>query len=196
MKTISRETLELVLQSFESSSKDETRLFLTGVKLGRDHKNRSIVESCDGHILSRHFVDSVAFLGDTNEVIIAPEGKKAIKNLLTNNKYAQEFLVALDTNNQTISFSNNDQREGITIPLIAREYPKTDALIPSEKVVENYLEIAINPELLARLFKSLNKEKSSRNKSVKLRIDKNNNLAPIVVQTQNDTIGLLMPRKV
>lgn len=195
MKTISRETLELILQSFESVSKDETRRNISGVKLGRDDKHRSIVESVDGYILNRHFVDSVAFLGDLEEIVIDQKAKSHIKNLLVNNKYNPEFLASVDVDKQVIIFSTEDGRESIVAPLVQSDFPKTDHLIPKEKQIENYLEININPDLLMKLFKSLSKEKSTHRKNVKLRIDKNNNMSPIVVSTSGDNIGLLMPRR-
>jgi hypothetical protein len=195
MKTISRETLELVLQSFESVSKDETRRNISGVKLGRDDKHRSIIESTDGYIFNRHFVDSVLFLGDLKEIIIDQKAKSYIKNLLTNNKYNREFLASVDVDKQVIVFSTQDGRDSVVAPLVQSDFPRLDHFIPDEQQLEKYFEININPDLLMKLFKSMSKEKSTHRKAVKLRISKDNNMSPIIVSTSGDNIGLLMPRR-
>ena len=67
MQTISRETLELILKTFESVSTDEIRLNLNGVRIAKKDKN-TIIEATDGHILTRHFLVTDNF--DIKEDII------------------------------------------------------------------------------------------------------------------------------
>jgi len=192
MQKISRKTLELVLKSFEAVSKDETRINLNAVRLGSDD-NGLVVESCDGHILSRHFVDEEELTID-EDILIHRDSKPKLKSFITTNKHDNSFLI--DTNveeNRNLRIFTSDNRDGVILSVVFREYAKTDSIIPTIKP-DDYLEINFNPELLTKLYKSLSGEK--RRPKVKLLIKKDNPMSPIVVESGRDNIGLLMPLKV
>ena len=87
----------------------------------------------------------------------------------------------------------SDNRDGVILSVVFREYAKTDAIIPKVNH-DDYLEINFNPDLLAKLYKSLNGEK--RRPKVKLLVKKDNPMSPIVVESGQNNIGLLMPLKV
>jgi hypothetical protein len=203
MQKISRKTLELVLKSFEAVSKDETRLNLNAVRLGSDD-NGLIVESCDGHILSRHLVDEGHILSrhlvDEEEltidedILIHRDSKSKLKSFITTNKHDNSFLI--DTNveeNKNLRIFTSDNRDGVILSVVFRDYPKTDSIIPKVNH-DDYLEVNFNPDLLAKLYKSLNGEK--RRPKVKLLVKKDNPMSPIVVESGQNNIGLLMPLKV
>lgn len=192
MQKISKKTLELVLKSFEAVSKDEVRINLNAVRLGSDD-NGLIVESCDGHILSRHFVDEPELTID-EDILIHRDSKSKLKSFITTNKHDHSFLI--DTNveeNRNLRIFTSDNRDGVILSVVFREYAKTDSIIPKVNH-DDYLEINFNPDLLAKLYKSLNGEK--RNPKVKLLVKKDNPMSPIVVESGRDNIGLLMPLKV
>lgn len=192
MQKISRKTLELILKSFEAVSKDEVRINLNAVRLG-SNDNGLIVESCDGHILSRHFVDEPELTID-EDILIHRDSKSKLKSFITINKHDHSFLI--DTNveeNRNLRIFTSDNRDGVILSVVFREYAKTDAIIPKVNH-DDYLEINFNPDLLAKLYKSLNGEK--RRPKVKLLVKKNNPMSPIVVESGQNNIGLLMPLKV
>ncbi len=193
MQEISRKTLELILKNFEAVSKDETRPQLNAVRLGKDKDDNLIVESCDGHILSRHFISEPELTLD-KDILIHRDSKAKLKTFLTTNKSYVKFLI--DTNvedNRNLRIFTLDSRDGAIMEVVFREYPKTDAVIPKVKR-EEYMEIAFNPTLLTKLYKSMNGEK--RNPKVKLLVKKDNPLAPIMVESGNDNLGVLMPLKI
>lgn len=188
MQTIKRSTLETILKCFEASSKDETRINLNTVRLGMT-KNQQLVESCDGHILARHYINEPK-LNLENDLLIDSIGKTRIKNFLKEYKYANEFLLEIEKHNHIKLFTTK-KNDGIILPLVFREYPKTDSVIPKR---ESGIEISFNPELLIKLYKSLNGEK--RHPKVKFIINKDTpDMSPILVESGKDNLGVLMPIK-
>jgi hypothetical protein len=193
MNEISRRTLELILKSFESVSKDETRLYLNGVKLGRDENGDSIIESCDGHILARHFV--IEELPEET-IIVDKVGKARLKDFLNSNKNSVKFLVDYDVeSNNTLNISTLDKRDGVVLPVIFRDYPKTNSIVSGATDKKNTVEISFNPTLLAKLYKSLDGEKRSPLLTLTVSLD-NPKTSPIVVKSKNkENLGLLMPMR-
>ena len=141
---ISRKTLETILKTFEAVSNDETRLHLNGVRIGKDKDGNGIVEATDGHILARHFVTDTF----DNQIIIDRSGKARLKTFLKENKNVFKFIVNIDVEtNRNLQIFTGDDRDGIILPVIFREYPNTDAVIP--KPSDDYLEVCFNPSLLS-----------------------------------------------
>jgi DNA polymerase III sliding clamp (beta) subunit (PCNA family) len=192
-KEISRKTLELILKTFESVSKDETRLNLNGVRLGFDADGNSIVEATNGHILARHNITENFKDEIVESLIIDRAGQSKLKSFLSSHKYENTFLVDLDVeNNRHLKILEKNERDGIILPIIERDYPNTNAVIPKIKE-EECIEVAFNPSLLMKLYKSLNGEK--RGERVLLKINKNNSLSPIIVESGKNNLGVLMPIK-
>jgi hypothetical protein len=194
MKEIKRNTLELILKSFEASSKDETRPFLNGVRIGKDKDGQSLVEACDGHILSRHYVDE----DFTQEIIIDKTSKASLKSFLNSNKQERVFLLDDNTEeNKHLKVLTMDNREGVILPVIFKDYAKTDSVIPkyNDKTQEDYLEFSFNPKLLEKLYKSMQGNNSHPRVTFKIRKE-NSATSPIIVEASNSldvNIGVLMP---
>lgn len=190
MQVISRGTLELILKTFESTSSDETRVNLNGVRIAKKD-DATIVEATDGHILTRHFLVQDNF--DLNEeVIVDRSGKSKLKSFLTSNKHNMKFNIDFNVEeNRNLRVYTTDNRDGIVLPVIFREYPKTDAVIPVVKNEDDYLEVSLNPALLSKLYKSMNGNK--RNERVTLKIRKDNELSPILVESGQNNLGIIMP---
>ena len=190
MNEISRNTLELLLQTFEASSKDETRINLNTVRLGRNQDGVMVLDGCDGHILARHYIVEEFELDES--ILIHKVGKSKLSGFLKTNKSYNMFDIDLDVEtNRNLRIYTKDQRDGIIMPVVFREYAKIDAVIPTKLKEEDILEISINPELLMRLYKSLNK--GSRIPRVVLKVNKNNNTTPIMVSSGESNLGIIMP---
>ena len=192
MEVISRGTLELILKTFESASTDETRVNLNGVRIANKDKG-TIVEATDGHILTRHFLVQDNF-ELKEDVIIDKIGKAKLKSFLNSNKHDMKFNIDFDVEtNRNLRVYTTDNRDGIVLPVIFREYPKTDAVIPVIKNEDDYLEVSLNPVLLSKLYKSMNGNK--RGERVTLKIKKDNEFAPILVESGNNNLGVIMPMR-
>ena len=190
MQTISRATLELILKTFESTSTDETRLYLNAVRIAKKD-DQTIVEATDGHILTRHFLIADNF-ELTDDVLIDRVGKAKLKSFLANNKHSGKFSVDFNIEeNQNLRLFTTDNRDGVVLPVIFRDYPKTDAVIPVVKNDDDYYNVSINPSLLIKLYKSMNGD--SRRQSVTLKVKKDNEFAPILVESGKNNLGIIMP---
>jgi len=189
---ISKKTLELIVKTFEASSKDETRIHLNSVRLF-NKDGGGVIEATDGHILTRHYVDEIfseeLFIDDEEYVLLDIIGKDRIKKFLTENKFITGFRLEIKDNMLFLTVNN---RDGIILPIICRSYPKTDAVIP--KGYDDVYEVALNPQLITRLYKAMNGEK--RSQKVVFKFNKENNLSPVLVESGINNLGVIMPMKV
>lgn len=193
MKNISRDTLELILKTFESVSTDETRLYLNAVRIGKSKQGENIAEATDGHILTRHFVEDEM---PNEDILIDRVGKAKLKSFLSSNKDCFHFLVDYNVEeNSNLRIFTGDERDGVILPVIFRDYPKTCGVIPTVKTESDYIEFGINPSLLAKLYKSMNGEKKRQVVRLKVRKD-SPDISPILVESGNNNLGLIMPVRV
>ena len=193
MQTISRATLELILKTFESTSKDETRPQLNAVRIAKKD-DQTIIEATDGHILTRHFLMADNF-ELTQDILIDKIGKAQLKSFLTNNKHVGKFNVDFNVEeNRNLRLFTTDNRDGIILPVVFKDYPKTDAVIPVIKNDDDYYSVSINPALLTKLYKSMNGD--TRRQTVTLKVKKDDKFSPILVESGKNNLGIIMPVRV
>lgn len=204
-------TLRTIVKLFNVASKDETRVYLCGVQIRKNlDDNRLLVEACDGHILSRFLVDDEELVdllakqnGPDNLIIdrsVENELKAFIKHFSKEGGDA-EFKTELRERELVVSGGGRTAN----LPLVVREYPKTDSVIPKIRndegnLKDDFIQIGLNPELLARIAKTI-VEIGKSHKGIKLTINKNGTLSPIVVELIEDNgqgheTSILTPMKV
>lgn len=149
--------LDVISKTSYAISTDETRLYLNGIYLQeRDSKLRAV--ATDGHRLS--MVDTEVDVNGidslTNGIIIPKKGVYELKKLAESNPNA-EIKISLD---DSFLYANSEDTYYLSIRLIAREYPKYQAVIPSKT---SYL-LTADKDLLfdaIRRIKIMSNEKSN-----------------------------------
>ncbi len=121
--------LDVISKTSYAISTDETRLYLNGIYLQeRDSKLRAV--ATDGHRLS--MVDTEVDVNGidslTNGIIIPKKGVYELKKLAEANPGA-EIKISLD---DSFLYANSENNYYLSVRLIAREYPKYQAVIPSK----------------------------------------------------------------
>ena len=129
IKMNSQGLLDVISKTSHAISTDETRLYLNGIYLQeRDSKLRAV--ATDGHRLS--MVDTEVDVNGidslTNGIIIPKKGVAELKKLAESNP-AAEIKLSLD---DSFLYANSEDAYYLSVRLIAREYPKYQAVIPSK----------------------------------------------------------------
>lgn len=176
MTTLSRNLLETAIRISNSCSKDETRLHLTGVHIFK-RDDSIILEAVDGYILAREILpNDISDIAEHDLILDAKELKK-LKPLLKTWKGKDSFDAEINERNVIVSVGT----DVVSIYRIAREFPKTDMVIPKNR--PNTVTVGINPEYLLNLFESLKLNKGQV--SVELELDISNLTGPIKVSVMN-----------
>jgi DNA polymerase-3 subunit beta len=129
VKMSSQGLLDVIGKTSYAISTDETRLYLNGIYLQeRDSKLRAV--ATDGHRLSMvdTEVDVKGIDSLTNGIIIPKKGVYELKKLAESNPSA-ELKISLD---DSFLYANSENTYYLSVRLIAREYPKYQAVIPSK----------------------------------------------------------------
>lgn len=156
--TISSEgLLDLIGKTNHAISNDETRLYLNGIYLQeRESKLRAV--ATDGHRLSMidTDVDVNGIDSLTNGIIIPKKGVAELKRLAESNTNAI-IKISLD---DSFIYANSNDNYFLSVRLIAREYPKYQAVIPSK----TSFKLSANKDLFfdaIRRIKIMSNEKSN-----------------------------------
>lgn len=128
--TLSSESmLDIINKTFHAISNDETRLFLNGIYL-QEVESKLRVVATDGHRLSLVDTDIENSTLDNlvNGIIIPKKGVYELK------KIAETFSdknikISVD---DSFMYVNAEEKYFLSVRLIAREYPKYQAVIPSK----------------------------------------------------------------
>ena len=124
-----KEILEIISKTSHAISTDETRLYLNGIYLQEiDSKLRAV--ATDGHRLSLidTQVDDNSIESLINGIIIPKKGVHELKKIAES--YPESKIkISVD---DSFMYVNADEKYLLSIRLIAREYPKYQAVIPSK----------------------------------------------------------------
>ncbi|RLA64635.1 MAG: DNA polymerase III subunit beta [Epsilonproteobacteria bacterium] len=164
----SEQLLEIINKTFHAISSDETRLYLNGIYLqGIDSRIRAV--ATDGHRLSLIETEPLDNAADMepllNGIIIPKKGVFELK------KIAESFpgkmlKISFD---ESFMYINAENKYFLSIRLIARDYPKYQAVIPSKT---SYTMSADRDSLLGAVkrIKIMSHEKSN---GVRMKLKKN-----------------------
>ncbi|PIP92823.1 MAG: DNA polymerase III subunit beta [Bdellovibrio sp. CG12_big_fil_rev_8_21_14_0_65_39_13] len=153
----SRSIINLINKTSYAISSDETRLFLNGIFLQyADSKLRAV--ATDGHRLSLFDTELTAKPTDylLNGIILPKKGVQELKKLAES--YPDSVMnISVD---ESFIYANVDDYYFISARLIAREYPKYQAVIPSKTSYSLSLEKSKFSEAIKRI-KTMSNEKSN-----------------------------------
>ncbi|GAB4404904.1 MAG: DNA polymerase III subunit beta [Bacteriovoracaceae bacterium] len=152
-----RNVLNLVNKTSYAISSDETRLFLNGIFLQyTDSKLRAV--ATDGHRLSLFDTELTAKPNEylTNGIILPKKGVQELKKLAESNP---DDIIKLAVD-ESFLYAAIGENYCISARLIAREYPKYQAVIPSKTSYSLGLEKSKFAEAVRRI-KTMSNEKSN-----------------------------------
>jgi DNA polymerase-3 subunit beta len=163
-----KKLLNLVNKTTHAISTDETRYNLNGIFIQESNSNLRAVAT-DGHILA--LIDETDYIGNDNNlengVIIPKKGVFEIKKLAESNLDCS-LKVSVD---DSFVYLNSSDNYYLSIRLIAREYPKYQAVIPNK----TSFSMRVNKEALATSVKRIRLMANEKSNAIRLSI-KNNEL--------------------
>lgn len=159
--------LELINKTSYAISNDETRLHFNGIYI-QEVENKLRAVATDGHRLS--LIETDLDIGDneslTNGVIIPRKGVYELKKVAES--YPDKTLkISVD---DSYMYVNYDDQYQLGIRLIAREYPKYQAVIPNKT---NY-SLTVEKENLFNAVKRIKIMSNEKSNGVKIHLMNNN----------------------
>ena len=123
------EVIEIVNKTSHAIASDETRIFLNGIFLQEINSKLRAVAT-DGHVLSllETTVDAPSLDSLINGIIVPRKGVAELKRLTETNT-SSNLKISVD---DTFLYASVNEIYFLSIRLIARDYPKYQAVIPSK----------------------------------------------------------------
>jgi len=145
-------TLRKLSLLMNNTSNDITRLFLNGISIRKLTDNNLVLTATDGVQLCEYIVnDSNLFEQMNEDIIVSNEIKKQLKDFIKKFKeYDDNISIGLEFNNNQMLISTNNT---LGLPLVFREYPKTDIFKKHEG--NNIIEFKIDFKILKQLVDGL-----------------------------------------
>jgi DNA polymerase III sliding clamp (beta) subunit (PCNA family) len=185
--------IETIIRCNSMASKESVRYLLSGVSIDVV-EGKFRVRATDGHAFVQELTSVDAPKGFTARIIPSDAIPK-LKLMLKNSPRSSEgfFLVEVSKERLKFGYGPNPDKpvESCDILCIDGEFPNTSHLSLEEGT--RTFTLALNPELLMLLFKSMNSEK--RDKLVTISVDPANPMAPLLV-SHGDLKGVLMPMRI
>ena len=194
MKT---ETLKLIVNAFNTASRDETRLNLCGVLLEKKDNGINIV-GCDGHKLSvvNQIDDSLLELIGDNKYFINRDDLKIIKlaikafgklSDIPAKLVGETIVIGMESLSSFIVSLKTCKAQGITYPDYNQVIPRNESSYSSR--------ISFNPEYLIEAYKAI-KATDARLDQVFLEINPGDKMAALIIKTSNKQgMAVLMPMR-
>lgn len=194
-------TLKAIVAAFNTASKDSTRYNLTSVLIEREGGEANLegikIVGCDGHKLSvsiQNDSELCELLGE-RKYLVTPDDLQIIKLLIKEFKTLGSLPCKLEGEVITIGLES--------MPFVVRlktqsahnlSYPDYKQVIPRNESPYS-VEVSFNPEYLLQVAKSL-RDIDSKNERVTIRINPDDKMAPIMVKSSGQGMGLVMPVRV
>ena len=183
---IKRSTVDIILRAMNASSKDETRKNLNGVNVRRaETKGEIYIEAVNGHIAFRKKVEDFGAYNQVEESIIISNEKRTLTNLKFILKEYASTEYPFQVNDHDVLIAGEKLRT------VAREFVKLDMVIPKYKD-DDVTTVTLNADYIMQLAKTI--ETNGRApKKLTFRINKDNNLKPVVINQNDDDVLIIMP---
>lgn len=188
-------TLKYIIQAFNTTSSDMTRIHLGMVNVKAMGQDRVRIQATDGRKATQVMVFDKTFsdlIGD-KELNFNPEYLSILKTVVKSYKRLPELsceLIGNDLMIQEIKIPMVIDKSLAEYPDVDRVMPKTDNILPEHK-----FEVGFNAEYLMDILKAM--QEDNKQKIVKLTFNTSNNRSEILVQVgNNESRAVLMPCRI
>lgn len=166
-KIKAKELLTAIMATSHAISTDETRLFFNGIYLQRTENSLRAVAS-DGHRLAWFDINDLNIESTvlSEGIIIPKKGIFEIKKLAESVPGEEEITLSVD---ESFIYVNNSKNYFISSRLIARDYPKYQAVVPKTTIFN----ISVDQQSFLTAIKRIRIMASEKSNAVRLSLRKN-----------------------